>query len=208
MIPMNRIPNNDVPPEVLDDLGDLDESAPAPETGTDVDLDLEASPGSVKAGAEVIRRFWATLPNAPGVYRMIDHRGDVLYVGKARSLKARVGSYTRGHGHSTRIARMIAETAAMEFVTTATEIEALLLEVNLIKQLKPRYNVQLRDDKSLPSTRRGGRSSPNACPREVRSFCCEEVSARRRPRASLALRTAWSTSCRRSPRFGRQISIL
>jgi excinuclease ABC subunit C len=81
---------------------------------------------------------------------MIDGRGEVLYVGKARNLKARVGSYTRGHGHSNRIARMIAETAAMEFVTTATEIEALLLEVNLIKQLKPRYNVQLRDDKSLP----------------------------------------------------------
>src|SRR5829696_8602434 len=149
MSPMNRLPNNDVPPDLLDDLGEAAEAVPA-EAGSDVDLDLEASPGSLKAGAEVIRRFWQTLPTSPGVYRMIDARGDVLYVGKARSLKARVGSYTRGHGHSTRIARMIAETAAMEFVTTATEIEALLLEVNLIKQLKPRYNVQLRDDKSLP----------------------------------------------------------
>jgi excinuclease ABC subunit C len=146
---MNRKANNDVPPDLLDDLGDFDEEA-APESGSDVELDLEASPGSVTAGAEVIRRFWAALPNSPGVYRMIDTKGDVLYVGKARSLKARVGSYTRGHGHSNRIARMVAETAAMEFVTTATEIEALLLEVNLIKQLKPRYNVQLRDDKSLP----------------------------------------------------------
>ena len=147
---MNGKANNDVPPDLLDDLGETDEEAVPAESGSDVDLDLEASPGSVKAGAEVIRRFWATLPGSPGVYRMIDARGDVLYVGKARSLKARVGSYTRGLGHSNRIARMIAETAAMEFVTTATEIEALLLEVNLIKQLKPRFNVQLRDDKSLP----------------------------------------------------------
>src|SRR3712207_73378 len=150
MSPMNRKAANDVPPELLDDLGDLDETVVPADGGTELELDLEASAGSVQAGAEVIRRFWATLPNSPGVYRMIDPKGDVLYVGKARSLKARVGSYARGHGHSNRIARMIAETAAMEFVTTATEIEALLLEVNLIKQLKPRYNVQLRDDKSLP----------------------------------------------------------
>src|ERR687893_42986 len=150
MSPMNRKANNDVPPDLLDDLGELQEEAVQADVGTDLDLDLEASPGSVKAGAEVIRRFLATLPNVPGVYRMIEGKGDVLYVGKARNLKARVGSYARGHGHSNRIARMIAETAAMEFVTTATEIEALLLEVNLIKQLKPRYNVQLRDDKSLP----------------------------------------------------------
>src|SRR5829696_2806208 len=149
MSPMNRLPNNDVPPDLLDDLGEAAEAVPA-EAGSDVDLDLEASPGSLKAGAEVIRRFWQTLPTSPGVYRMIDARGDVLYVGKARSLKARVGSYTRGHAHSTRIARMIADTAGMEFVTTATEIEALLLEANLIKRLKPRFNVVLRDDKSFP----------------------------------------------------------
>ena len=107
-------------------------------------------PDSVQRGTEVIRQFWATLPNAPGVYRMIDGRGDVLYVGKAKSLKNRVGSYARGQAHSNRIARMIGETTSMEFVTTATETEALLLEANLIKQLKPRYNVLLRDDKSLP----------------------------------------------------------
>ena len=101
-------------------------------------------------GMEVIRRFWATLPNAPGVYRMIDSQGEVLYVGKAKSLKNRVGSYARGQGHSNRIIRMITETAQMEFVTTGTESEALLLEANLIKQLRPRYNVLLRDDKSLP----------------------------------------------------------
>jgi excinuclease ABC subunit C len=81
---------------------------------------------------------------------MFDHKGDVLYVGKAKNLKARVGSYARGQAHSNRIARMIAQTAAMEFVTTATETEALLLEANLIKQLKPRFNVLMRDDKSFP----------------------------------------------------------
>src|SRR3954469_3561353 len=140
--------NNDVPPDILDD--DCEDDALALEESTEIDLDLEAAPSSVEAGTEVIRRFWRTLPNSPGVYRMFDGKGDVLYVGKARSLKARVGSYARGQGHSNRIARVIAETASMEFVTTATETEALLLEANLIKQLKPRYNVLLRDDKSLP----------------------------------------------------------
>ncbi|MBB4018069.1 excinuclease ABC subunit C [Chelatococcus caeni] len=109
------------------------------------------APASVRAGAEVIRDFWKTLPNSPGVYRMIDAAGDVLYVGKARSLKKRVANYMRGIGHGGhRTMRMIAETAAMEFVTTQTETEALLLEANLIKQLRPRYNVLLRDDKSFP----------------------------------------------------------
>jgi excinuclease ABC subunit C len=91
-----------------------------------------------------------TLPGKPGVYRMYDARGDVLYVGKARNLKNRVGNYTRLGGHTNRIAAMIANTASMEFVTTRTEPEALLLEANLIKRLKPRYNVILRDDKSFP----------------------------------------------------------
>jgi len=145
---MSRNPTNDVPPDILDN--DEDEEAVAVESGSDVEFDLEAHPGSVQRGTEVIRRFWATLPQAPGVYRMLDAKGDVLYVGKAKSLKARVGSYARGQAHSNRIARMIGETASMEFVTTATETEALLLEANLIKQLRPRYNVLLRDDKSLP----------------------------------------------------------
>ncbi len=101
-------------------------------------------------GTEAIRILWRTLPNAPGVYRMFDGNGDVLYVGKAKSLKNRVASYTREQGHSNRIARMISETVTMEFITTETETEALLLEANLIKQLKPRYNVLMRDDKSFP----------------------------------------------------------
>jgi len=104
----------------------------------------------VETGALVIGRYAKTAPAGPGVYRMIDPAGEVLYVGKARHLKKRVQSYARGQGHNNRIARMVADTAAMEFVTTATEIEALLLEANLIKRLKPRFNVVLRDDKSFP----------------------------------------------------------
>ncbi|HLM38117.1 MAG TPA: excinuclease ABC subunit UvrC [Microvirga sp.] len=145
---MSRNTYNDVPPEILDN--EEDDSAVSLESGSDVEFDLEANPSLVQRGTEVIKRFWTTLPNAPGVYRMLDGRGDVLYVGKAKSLKARVGSYARGQAHSNRIARMIGETTSMEFVTTATETEALLLEANLIKQLKPRYNVLMRDDKSLP----------------------------------------------------------
>jgi excinuclease ABC subunit C len=103
-----------------------------------------------ETGASVIARYAKTAPAGPGVYRMTDAEGEVLYVGKARHLKKRVQSYARGTAHNNRIVRMIADTAAMEFVTTATEIEALLLEANLIKRLKPRFNVVLRDDKSFP----------------------------------------------------------
>ncbi len=101
-------------------------------------------------GAEVIRRFVRTLPSAPGVYRMIDAQGEVMYVGKARNLKARVTNYTRPESLEVRLQRMIAATAGMEFVRTETESEALLLEANLVKRLKPRFNVLLRDDKSFP----------------------------------------------------------
>ena len=101
-------------------------------------------------GAELIRDFCTRLPGKPGVYRMYDAKGNVLYVGKARNLKNRVSNYARGVGHNNRIALMISLTAHMEFVTTASEAEALLLESNLIKKLKPRFNVILRDDKSFP----------------------------------------------------------
>ena len=101
-------------------------------------------------GAELIQHFVKRLPNSPGVYRMFNTAGDVLYVGKARSLKKRVTNYAQGRGHSNRISQMIRQTANMEFVTTRTETEALLLEANLIKRLRPRFNVLLRDDKSFP----------------------------------------------------------
>ena len=106
--------------------------------------------GSIAAGAEVIRGYLTNLPGTPGVYRMLNGRGDALYVGKARNLKKRVANYTHPAKQPYRLQRMIAETVTMEFVTTHTEVEALLLEANLINQLRPRYNVLLRDDKSFP----------------------------------------------------------
>ena len=105
---------------------------------------------AAKTGPAVIAHYLKTLPSSPGVYRMIDAGGTVIYVGKARSLKARVTSYARAGNHTNRIARMISATATMEFVTVRTEAEALLLEANLIKRFRPRYNVLLRDDKSFP----------------------------------------------------------
>ena len=106
---------------------------------------------SGKTGHEVIQACLRSLDGSPGVYRMLDADMRVLYVGKARNLKARVSNYARPSGHSQRIARMISQTASMMFLTTRTETEALLLEQNLIKQLKPYFNVLLRDDKSFPN---------------------------------------------------------
>ncbi|HBF28128.1 excinuclease ABC subunit UvrC [Rhizobium sp.] len=101
-------------------------------------------------GAELIGEIVKKLPNTPGVYRMMNSDGDVLYVGKARNLKKRVTAYAQGRLHSNRLFRMVRETTHMEFVNTRTEVEALLLEANLIKRMRPRYNVLLRDDKSFP----------------------------------------------------------
>ncbi|WP_090269287.1 excinuclease ABC subunit UvrC [Thalassovita taeanensis] len=110
----------------------------------------DAAPAQL-TGHTLIQDYLKTLDGSPGVYRMLDAQARVLYVGKARNLRARVSNYARMTGHSGRIARMISETASMMFLTTKTETEALLLEQNLIKQLKPRYNVLLRDDKSFPN---------------------------------------------------------
>ncbi|MDB5364398.1 MAG: uvrC [Rhodospirillales bacterium] len=107
-------------------------------------------PQTTADGVAVIRDFVRTLPDAPGVYRMLDAAGEPLYVGKARSLKRRVNNYTQTAKLPVRLQRMVRETRAMEFVRTHTEVEALLLESNLIKRLKPRFNINLRDDKSFP----------------------------------------------------------
>ena len=106
---------------------------------------------AARSGFDIIADYVRQLDGSPGVYRMLNANSEVLYVGKARNLKNRVSNYARDNGHSARIARMILETASMMFLTTRTETEALLLEQNLIKQLKPRYNVLLRDDKSFPN---------------------------------------------------------
>ena len=105
---------------------------------------------NVLTGIELIKHYQKDLSNSPGVYRMIDSNHKTLYVGKAKNLKKRVSSYTKYSGHSLRIQQMIFATSSMLFLTTKNETEALLLEQNLIKQLKPKYNVQLRDDKSFP----------------------------------------------------------
>jgi excinuclease ABC subunit C len=117
---------------------------------TDIETPDETA-ATAAAGHAVIAGYLRTLDGSPGVYRMLNASSEVLYVGKARNLRARVSNYARASGHSGRIARMIHETASMMFLTTRTETEALLLEQNLIKQLKPRYNVLLRDDKSFPN---------------------------------------------------------
>ncbi|WP_439542088.1 excinuclease ABC subunit UvrC [Hyphomicrobium sp.] len=114
-----------------------DEHAPQPQTPP-------------RTGPEVIHAYLKTLSSGPGVYRMLDAGGDVVYVGKARNLKARVSNYTRLAGLPNRTIRMIQSTASMEFVSVRTEAEALLLEANLIKRFRPRFNVTLRDDKSFP----------------------------------------------------------
>ena len=119
------------------------------ETETD-EIAQEGYSNRLERGANVIAKAVKTLPGAPGVYRMLSEDGDALYVGKAKNLKKRVNSYTGVGKLPYRLKRMVSETVSMEFVTTHTEVEALLLESNLIKRLMPRYNVLLRDDKSFP----------------------------------------------------------
>ena len=139
---MNGTPK-DIDP--ASDLREDDDEQALPELES-----AERQSGTLAAGRAAIARAVKHAPSAPGVYRMIDGKGDVLYVGKAKNIRKRVTAYTRPTGHDNRIVRMISATATMEFVTTKTETEALLLEANLIKRLRPRFNVLLRDDKSFP----------------------------------------------------------
>src|SRR5207248_3119266 len=120
-----------------------------PDVPDEAGMEIDQLPGT-GTGRNVIAEFARHAPSAPGVYRMTGAGGEVLYVGKAKNLKKRILAYARPTGHVSRIARMVAATSAIEFVSTATETEALLLEANLIKRLRPRFNVLLRDDKSFP----------------------------------------------------------
>jgi excinuclease ABC subunit C len=138
-----RDPKANLEPDL--DLEEVEEESSLPAID-ETDAPAQALTGGVAA----IQRAVKHAPAGPGVYRMFDPKGEVLYVGKAKSIRKRITSYARQAGHTARIMRMIAATALIEFVTTATETEALLLEANLIKRLRPRFNVLLRDDKSFP----------------------------------------------------------
>jgi excinuclease ABC subunit C len=144
------IPKKDIEPEI--EIAEEDEELSLLQTDEIEAAAVEGRGGeeSPAAGRDAILRYAKLAPSQPGVYRMIDARGDVLYVGKAKNVKNRVRAYARPAGLDTRIERMIAATRALEFVVTRTETEALLLEANLIKRLRPRFNVLLRDDKSFP----------------------------------------------------------
>ncbi|HTV37124.1 MAG TPA: excinuclease ABC subunit UvrC, partial [Xanthobacteraceae bacterium] len=145
----------DVSPEELSETAgiaaeDEEQSLPEPDSADALQGAAEADETSLAEGRAAIVHYAKLAPSRPGVYRMIDTRGDVLYVGKAKNIRKRIASYARPTGHDTRIERMIASTRTLEFVVTRTETEALLLEANLIKRLRPRFNVVLRDDKSFP----------------------------------------------------------
>ncbi len=143
-------PKPEIAPEI--EPADEDEEASLPEV-EDIEapaLSFDEDEGSLAAGRAAVVHYAKFAPPRPGVYRMLDARGDVLYVGKAKNIKKRVQAYARSTGLDTRIERMIAATRRLEFVVTRTETEALLLEANLIKRLRPRFNVVLRDDKSFP----------------------------------------------------------
>jgi excinuclease ABC subunit C len=147
--PKKDIAKKDLEPDA--DLVEDDEpSLPEADEADAAKLALEEEPGSLAAGRDAIVAAIKQAPSRPGVYRMIDGRGDVLYVGKAKNIKKRIAAYARPTGLDTRIERMVAATRSLEFVVTRTESEALLLEANLIKRLRPRFNVTLRDDKSFP----------------------------------------------------------
>jgi excinuclease ABC subunit C len=144
-----NVPKKDIEPETeLDE--DEEQSLPLADDSGRVELHLDEGENSLAAGRDAILHYLKVAPSRPGVYRMLDARGDVLYVGKAKNIRKRVAAYARPTGLDTRIERMVAATRRLEFVVTRTETEALLLEANLIKRLRPRFNVTLRDDKSFP----------------------------------------------------------
>ncbi len=143
-------PKPEIVPETEIVEEDDEQSLPQGEETEAAELSFEVEAGSLAAGRAAIIHYAKFAPAKPGVYRMIDARGDVLYVGKAKNLKKRVTAYSRPSGLDTRIERMVAATRTLEFVVTRSETEALLLEANLIKRLRPRFNVLLRDDKSFP----------------------------------------------------------
>ncbi len=145
-----NVPKKDPDREIERVEDDEESSLPQPEDDNPVGEDIRGAGGSLAAGRAAVLHYAKLAPSQPGVYRMIDARGDVLYVGKAKNVRNRVRAYARPTGLDTRIERMIAATRALEFVVTRTETEALLLEANLIKRLRPRFNVLLRDDKSFP----------------------------------------------------------
>jgi excinuclease ABC subunit C len=151
-----NVPKKDIEPEIEPaeaiEIAEEDDEQSLPESDAvdAADVQLDAEGGSLAEGRAAIIHYVKLAPSRPGVYRMLDARGDVLYVGKAKNIKKRVTAYARPAGLDTRIERMIAATRTLEFVVTRTETEALLLEANLIKRLRPRFNVVLRDDKSFP----------------------------------------------------------
>src|SRR5262245_16905856 len=138
----------DIEPDL--DLVDEDEEPSLPQVDDSAAGEEASDLAGLGAGRAAILAHARHAPGAPGVYRMLDRAGEVLYVGKAKNIRKRITAYARPTGHDTRIERRIAATATLEFVTTATETEALLLEANLIKRLRPRFNVLMRDDKSFP----------------------------------------------------------
>src|SRR3954468_3640719 len=137
----------DIDPE--SELVEQDDEQSLPEVEHETAIDLAAG-NPLAAGSATIARFAKHAPKSPGVYRIIDANGDVLYVGKAKNIRKRIVAYARPVAYDSRIERMVAATTSLEFVSTKTETEALLLEANLIKRLRPRFNVLLRDDKSFP----------------------------------------------------------
>ena len=158
--PAQELPPQDLPPQDLAlASGDVD-PATASAAEEDEESRLPEAPeepaeaiaeGTLAVGHAAIENAVRLAPTSPGVYRMLNTANDVLYVGKAKNVRKRLSSYARANAPlPARILRMIAATVAVEIVSTTTETEALLLEANLIKQLRPRFNVQLRDDKSFP----------------------------------------------------------